>query len=493
MPKFSLTNMLFKRPSFKKPVVVVEIGNDWLKVVENAPVAGRVISKINFTKLAKIDAAVSSELSKIFKELNLSKRAVITYVPRHLVTVRILELPSTDPKEINDMVNLQVSKQTPYSKEEIFSAHKILGSDREGYTRVMLAIARRNIVSERVATLQSAGIDIEKVAVSTEGVYNWFSVAYMSEMNSDASFADIILDVDSNYSDFIIVRKKELVFTRSILIGANQLLEEFDSWQGKFIEEIKHSLELYQNEEKGVKANRIFLSGAGNNIKDLAGLLNASLEIAVEAAMPVKNIRLRDDINALQDPNFNRISISALLGIAIKHKEIALDLTPPELRIQMNMAEKSRQLLITGILFTSIIMVSSLFILTSIYSKNSYLSELKDRIAKIENDANDVDKMQKRINMVEERLDAKAASINLLNEIYKLTPKEIYLNSINIEEKNKTILRGRAAVMSDVFKYVTTLENSDLFDSVNATYTSTKKENNVEYAEFEITCFNNKD
>ncbi len=494
MLKFGLIKSLFRRPSFKKPVVVVEIGNDWLKVAENTPaVIGRTISKVNFTKLAQIDAAVSSEVAKIFKELGLSKEGVIIYIPRNLVTIRILELPSTDPREINDMVNLQVSKQTPYSKEEIFSTHKILDSGREGYTKVMLVIARRNIVTERVATLQSAGIDVGKVAVSTEGVYNWFTIAYMQEASSDTFLSDIILDVDSNYSDFIVIRKKELVFTRSILIGANQLLEEFDKWQDKFIEEVKHSLELYQSEEKGVKAVKIFLSGAGKNIKDLANLLSARLDVPVEPAVEVKNMRLKDGINVLQDPNFNFISVSALFGIAIKHKEISLDLTPPELRIQINMAEKSRQLLIMGILFTSIVMVSSLFILTSIYSKNSYLSELKDKIAKIEKDATAVEKMRLRINMVEKRLNAKAASINILNEIYKLTPKEMYLTSINIEEKNKTILRGRANAMSDVFKYVTTLEASDLFDNVSATYTSTKKENNIEYTEFEITCFNKKD
>ena len=43
--------------------------------------------------------------------------------------------------------------------------------------------------------------------------------------------------------------------------------------------------------------------------------------------------------------------------------------------------------------------------------------------------------------------------------------------------------------MSDVFKFITTLENSPYFENVKTTYTTTKKEEeDIEYAEFEIIC-----
>lgn len=495
---------MIKRASLKKRVTVVEIGNDWLKIIENSPaVIGRVVSKVSFTRLAQIkvsftklvqiNEAVSTAVARTFKDLNLNKENVITYIPRHLVTVRILEFPSTDIKEINEMVSLQVGKQTPYSKEEIFSAHKILHSNRQGYTKVMLVIARRNLIAERISTLQSAGIEVEKVGVSTEGVYNWFSVAYLADIRFDAQQACILLDVDSNYSDFIVIRKEGMVFTRSLLIGANQLREELDKWQDKLIEEIRHSIELYQSEEKAVKIAKIFISGAGKKINGLNDLLSTKLEIPAEATVSTKNMRIKEDVDLLRDPNLDFISVCALFGMAIKHKEMGLDLTPPELRIQRRMEEKRKQLMLTGILFTSIVMVMSLLLLVNIYAKNAYLALLKEKISKIESDAVDVEKMRTRINTIEKRLDAKAASINVLIEIYRLTPREIYLTNINIEEKDKTAIRGRANAMSDVFKYVTTLEASDIFYNVNATYITTKRESNVEYAEFEIACFHGKE
>ena len=141
-----------------------------------------------------------------------------------------------------------------------------------------------------------------------------------------------------------------------------------------------------------------------------------------------------------------------------------------------------------SVLVASIVMTASIFLLANIYNKNIYLTQLKQKITKIKTASTELEKMRLIINLVERRLDAKGASINILNEIYKLTLKEISLISINIDETNQVVLKGRAFAMSDVFKFITTLENSPYFENVKTTYTTTKKEEDIEYAEFEIIC-----
>jgi len=203
-----LDKLKFVESFLKKPTVAVEIGNDWLKVLESEhSTHGGLVTKVRFTKLAQIKGPVSTEVSRIFRELKLNTQSVITFIPRHLVTVRILEFPSTDPKEIDDMVSLQVAKQTPYSKEEIVSTHRIIDTEREGYTKVMLVIAQRNIITKRVEALEQAGIKVEKVGLSTESVYNWFRLTHRRQMDVDLKPIALI-DIDSNYSDFMVIRKE---------------------------------------------------------------------------------------------------------------------------------------------------------------------------------------------------------------------------------------------------------------------------------------------
>ena len=484
-----MSKLNLKKLIFKKSVVAVEIGNDWLKILKNEPFSfGKRITRVYFQKLVHINESVSDTISRVFKDMRANRSFVVTYLPRHLVTVRILEFPSTDSKEIRNMIDLQVGKQTPYSREEIISGYKIIDNGKDGYTKVMLVIARRNIIRERVGALQKAGIEVRKVGVSTEGVYNWFSIAYMPEVKQSDLQAVILIDIDSNYSDFIVIYKRKLAFTRSILIGSNYLLEELDKWQDKFVEELRHSIDLFRNEEKELKISKVFLSGAARHVKNLDRVLSMELDIPAEVTDHAKNIRIKKNIPILQDRNFRFVSISPLIGTAVKNDALELDLTPGEFRIQKLMEKKRKQLVVVGVLFTSIVMMASLLLLINIYNKNTYLLQLKQKITRIEAESNEVEKMRVRINFVEERLDARGSSINILNEIYKLVSKEIYFTKINIEEKKRVILRGRAFAMSDVFKFVTTLENSPYFKTVKTTYTTTKKEKDTEYADFEIMC-----
>jgi len=270
----------FFKKGFKKPAVVVEIGNDWLKILEYNPShKGGTVTRASLVKLVQIKEPVTEAVAKAFRNLKLSKQEVIICIPRHLVTIRILEFPSMDPKEINDMVTLQVGKQTPYSREEIIFSYRPIHVEREGYTKVMLVIARRNIVNARVETLQKAGIEVGKVAVSSEGVYNWFNIAYAAELTKSED-GIILLDIDSNYSDFIVIQKGQFSYTRNILIGTNHLMDKEEKWRDKFVEEVGHSIELFHNEERDVKTGILYLSGAARNVVDLDRYLSTQLSLS---------------------------------------------------------------------------------------------------------------------------------------------------------------------------------------------------------------------
>lgn len=477
----------------KKTSTVVEIGNDWLKILEySLSYRGGCVTRASFVKLVQIKEPVTEALAKAFKSLKLGKEGVIACIPRHLVTVRILEFPSVNAKEIKEMVTLQVGKQTPYSREEIIFAYRPIHSQREGYTKVMLVIARRNIVNARVEVLQKAGIEVEKVAVSSEGVYNWFSVAYASELKMNTE-GIILIDVDSNYSDFIVMYKGQFYYTRNILIGANHLLEEEGKWKDKFIEEVNHSMELYHNEERDIKLGQIFISGAAKNVNGLSDDLNAQLNLPVTVTDSLNNIKIRNNIRIFRDDDCIFVSSSPLLGMSIKSKDLQLDLTSNELRIQKDMEQKRKQITLMGILAASVVMLLSLLLLINVYFKNTYLMQIKKEIAKIEKVADYVERMRRHIFLVESRLDAKRRSINVLHEVHKLTPREIYFTNINIEEEEKAILQGRAKEMSNVFSFVTTLENSSYFENVKTTYTTTKKDQDEEYTKFEIICMYEKE
>lgn len=325
-------------------MVVIEIGNDYLKILENSwKLNGRYnanIHLINFSDIKEVPEIIAG----LFKGLKLNRQDVFTYVPRNLVTVRVLGLPSTNPKEIEDIMSIQVSKQTPYAKEEILSAYKILDGGREGYTKVLLFIAKRNVIVERIEALRQNNMEIDKLTVSSEGAYNWFNSVYTQEMNNDNPRTVVLLDIDSVYSDFIIIHKGKLAFTRNILIGANYLFTREDAYADKFIEELKYSIDMYQQEESDIKIAKIFLSGASLYLERLSGIISKGLNIPVVLTTITKKTRFNGQINVLKDEKLKFVSITALLGTMLKHKELEIDLVPGELRIQRLIEKKGKTL-----------------------------------------------------------------------------------------------------------------------------------------------------
>jgi len=69
-------------------------------------------------------------------------------------------------------------------------------------------------------------------------------------------------------------------------------------------------------------------------------------------------------------------------------------------------------------------------------------------------------------------------SLDVMSELYDLVPDNIYLRSVTIDEKGAVNIKGTSSAMSEVFSFVTSLENSKYFKGASASNTSSRKEGN---------------
>ena len=146
-------------------LTVVSLDGQWLKLLHaEGPPRGRTITKLLACPVQ------GSGPEEILKELRaacaaeeLVPRDVLVATPTHLSTVRLFALPSTDPKEIRDIVELQAEKHTPYAKDEILTDFTVIERDKSGYSRVLLVIAHQDVVHRSVRLIEAAGWPIERV------------------------------------------------------------------------------------------------------------------------------------------------------------------------------------------------------------------------------------------------------------------------------------------------------------------------------------------
>lgn len=462
----------------KKHTTVIEIANLWLKLVaaKTSLKGHEIISVVTKPITSLSTEGLNQELSSQIKKLKFIPSPLIVSFPRNLVTMRNLHLPSHDPKEIAGMVDLHMSKQVPYPKEEIVGDYQVIGADEAGFTRVILAIVHRQALRQIFDALNNISLFPERVELSSQGVLSWF--LYSQKGRLGASDIYTLLDIDSNFTDFTVVNKDHLLFSRSIACGTEQIANE-EIRRTKFISEVKQSLVIFQSEEMNKKPAKVFISGAVDNIGGLIKLLETELNSGVEIIKPPKDIPNETPKN---------VSISSVLGLALEPSRKRINFILPEVQIRKALKERSKDLLLLGSLLMFVLAASCGVFLERMYNRTGYLKLLDERFGEIRQGVEELDAMQKKTKIIRDRLDTRVLSLDYLYQIHKLLPNEITLKMITLEADNKVTLRGQALAMSDVFKFITTLENSDYFKDIQTKYTTKKRIADKDIAEFEIVC-----
>jgi len=457
-----------------KYTTAIEISAQWIKLAAVRPsIKGFEIASLNVEPVASLDTSgLSGELNALLKRIKFTPYPLIVSFPRNLVTMRNLHLPSNDPKEIEGMIELHIGRQVPYPKEEVISAHQVLGLDDAGYSKVIMAITHREALRQVFNVLNTVNLFPERVELSSQGVLSWLLGPGKAHLEAGKIY--ISLDIDANFTDFMIVDKDSLLFSRSIASGAEQISLD-EARRVKFISELKQSLAIFQSEEMNKKPAKIFISGATDNV---TGLI-APLEAEINA--PVEIIKSEGGVP-------RNVSVTAVLGLALDshHKKISFIL--PEAQIRRALKDRSKELILLGSLLMLILVLGCGIFLEKMSIRSSYLGNLDKRFQGVGDDVEKLDSMIKKIEIVGDRLNSRALSLNCLYQIHKLMPSEIVLKMVTFEADDKVTLRGATQEMSDVFKFITTLEKSGYFKDIQTKYTTKKKIADKDMSEFELAC-----
>ena len=139
------------------------------------------------------------------------KLPVICVVPASAATAKNIEVPSSDPEEIKSIINLQASRHTPYSREEVLIGYINLGINISNNTRLLMVIVHRDMVKERISILEKSGLDVDKIIFVPEAQARFYAKALNLKKDSPA-FG--IIDISLNATSYIVLSKGSLSFER---------------------------------------------------------------------------------------------------------------------------------------------------------------------------------------------------------------------------------------------------------------------------------------
>lgn len=462
-------------------VICIDAGGEWLKMAVLDGVGSS--PSISQLSLSPTDGGVDA-LAQVFpaawKRMKAARKTpVIVCLPRQLVTVRMIELPSTDPAEIDDMVDLQVGKQTPYTKDEIVYDYKLVSGGREGYTTVMLAIAQRSIVRQIFYAFEEAEVEVERVTVSTEAVAGW------SSRGLQGGDFRAVLDVDSFYSDFIVMRGDSILFSRSILIGADHLHDA--SSVGRLIKEVRSSVEVFRSEMSGGSIESIAVSGVASAAQAVAGeLQSAGLKCSFRDA--VKDLKRPPQGDADTLKHLKKVSLSSIVGVGAAPDALEFNLVPDSISVRRNLMEKAKSLTTLGMLLMTMLVSLSVYASIRGFTTWDSLNSMNKELVSTGVRANEVARMMDVVRQVRERKDPGRSALAVLLDIRSAvssTGDQIKFTNIELDANAATFrIEGMADNTKDIREFRKALEESGIFK--NVTESGTTSERAIKKYKFQI-------
>jgi hypothetical protein len=433
------------------------------------------------------DQEISEVIKKISKRLKLKNSTCFISVPRYYVTSRNLDLPSTNSNEIKEMIQLQIGKQTPYDQDEIISDYQIIENKSiEGYSKVMLIIVHRNIVQRFLDISEKAKLKISEVGLSSEGLLDWGQVSLDIKAKNKSY---IFIDIGYENSDFEVFINNKLFFSKIVSIGAASFNDKEETIK-RLIQEINHFTYGYHNEIDNQEIEKIIITGARKAVDALdQKLLQKDLGEDIEIVDQFKSIAVSENLSQHCRKTIEDISVTGIFGLSLGTNKKKISLLPQELLIEKEIRQRAKDIYILGILLILVpIFISGIFFSRN-YRKKLYLRKIEDSSEENKGKANILKNKVEKIELVKQRIDNRGVSLNFLFEIHQAIPPEIYLSSIAFDGKNRLIIKGNSVAMSDVFKFVSKLEESAFFRNVKTEYANVRQRgNSKESIDFEIIC-----
>jgi Tfp pilus assembly PilM family ATPase/Tfp pilus assembly protein PilN len=468
-----------KNTKTKNITVSIELGKDFIKVAGAAITSrGPVFRLIRKEFSSEDNKVISREIADLFKTNEFSSREVFLNIPRHLVMSRVLRLPSIDDDEIKDMVKLESAKRILYKEGESIVAHRIVGTLKDGYSDVLMAIVQGPTVKDLIDILKKAGLTVDKVALGSESLFGWYSMI-REKLKESPERVVALVNIDPEYVDINIVEDEKLVFTRAFLCNPEDIPLNKDS-----IGEIKKSITTY-HEERGLKVDSILISGAENKTKASESSLKKELSLPVKLISQTKAIKLEKGTK----PDLGETSFIELIGLSVKNEDMKIDLLPESLVRERSMRRSSKSLFKVSVLLACVLLVSSSIIAKKMFDKFRYFSLLDSRIEAISPRAEKAQKLRKDIEIIKDIMRKKPLAIEVVAEICVITPDNIFFELIDYDRGKTLILKGYALSLEEVVKFTKVLEASRYFENAKVKYTSQQRiHRQKKLIDFEITC-----
>lgn len=468
-------------PSGSQAITVLSVDGRWLKVLRASgrPPVRTVTALLAHRVEGLGDEDVLAWLKDACAARGMEPAPVMVANPSQLTTTRLFTLPSTDPSEIRDIVELQAEKHTPYAKEEILTDFQIIERDRAGYSRVLLVLSHQDIVQRGLKLVEGLGWPLESVGFELEGLVNWFRAT----ANGAPDEGVLVVEVDSETTTLVILRGERPYFHRNLGLGVAQLFADPSGGPGQFVAELQRSLEAFEAEGFNLPLARVVLTGQATRFPGLKDHIQQGLELPTTVALPFERSPMADPA-LTQDETINQVSFTSLLGLTMGPAQV--DLTPRTLKLRRAFEDRAKLLVGLGCQVIGMLVLISCLVIGKVYKQERYHAWLLRQQQATGGEAQTLEEELTRLEFVKNWLKGKGRLLEVVVLVNEHTPSAIQWDSLTFTKSQPLSLKGVSDEIPKVYEFAAALKRLPILTDVEARRVTKRTVNDQDITEFEV-------
>jgi general secretion pathway protein L len=156
-------------------------------------------------------------LRELVREKSLHDATVYAALPGDQLSLRLLALPFSDPRKIEQVIGFELESQILAPIDEVVHEHKVVGQSGAG-SRVLAAAARKDDVRAQLGRLAESGIEARELFASPL-VYDALADRFLAGQAG----AVAICDIGAEHTNVCVLREGKLLMARTISHGGGHV------------------------------------------------------------------------------------------------------------------------------------------------------------------------------------------------------------------------------------------------------------------------------
>jgi len=309
-----------------KLIKIVELEKDGeafsLKSSGIVPNSGKPLENIEDEKEM---AVIAESIIRLKKDAGIDEKNVNISLPERSVFSRVISFPPLTEQEVASAVKWEAEQYIPIPIEDAIVQHQIIGSgispkDKSGKERiaVLLVAAPKKLVEKYLKVAQLARLEVQ--SVETEMIALSRSVSIPNQLV-------LAVDMGASSTNMAVSKGSQLLFSRSVPTGGDVLtrsitqslginVQQAEQYKkaygldknqlegkiygslspimGTIFDEIKKTIQFYQNEYSGGVPGSVMLSGGGAGIQEIISFASEKLGVEVGIINPFSKMKIEE-------------------------------------------------------------------------------------------------------------------------------------------------------------------------------------------------------